>query len=209
MTFAEARERVSHHLAGRAPVTVDGPGLRRAAVSVILYASGSATSYVLIRRAARGRNAGQWALPGGKLEPGETALQAALREAEEEVALPAAEAELLGVLDDFPTRTGFAITPHVVAAPEGWQPTIASPEVASVHEFSLDRLRGPLDDATDDDVVRWVDQEDGTRLLQLYIAEDRRVHAPTGAMLLQLREVGLRGRELSVADLVQPTFTHR
>ncbi|WP_028658840.1 NUDIX hydrolase [Nocardioides insulae] len=209
LTFASLVDRAAGHLRARPPIPAAPDGtLRLAAVAVVLFEQDDEARYVLIRRARRGRNAGQWALPGGKVEPGETPLAGALREAEEEVGLPAAEVRVLGVLDDFPTKTGFAITPLVIAAPEGWLPAAASPEVASVHTFSVDRL------AHAPDVVRWSDRDrDGSPvpepLLQLYVAPDTRIHAPTGAILLQFREVGLHGRDTRVADLTQPAFTHR
>lgn len=180
-----------------------GDSLRPAAVCVVLFADpdhGDEASFVLIRRARRGRNAGQWALPGGKVEEGESPRDAALREASEEVGLEPATAEVLGVLDDLPTVSGFTITPHVVLAPLGWRPVADAVEVRSVHTFTVARL-------LDDDVVFWGATEDGGRVLQLRLSHHDRVHAPTGAMLLQFRSVALGGYE-PVAHLTQPRFTH-
>jgi 8-oxo-dGTP pyrophosphatase MutT (NUDIX family) len=214
--------RVAANLSGHRPVAA--PRARAASVSVILFAgdddrdgdgggagaggevderaSGAPARYVLIRRALRGRNAGQWALPGGKVEPEESVLDAAMREAHEEVGLDPGSGRVLGQLDDFPAKTGFAITPFVVAASDGWMPRAAADEVQAVHTFSVERLYG-------DEVVHWAPQPDGTTLLQMRIAPDVRVHAPTGAILLQFRELGLHGRHTPVADLTQPPFTHR
>ncbi len=180
-----------------------GDALRPAAVCVILFAPqevGAEASFVLVRRARRGRNAGQWALPGGKVDEGESLREAALREAHEEVGLDPATARVLGVLDDLPTVSGFRITPHVVVAPAGWAPVADAVEVRSVHTFPIARLIA-------DDVINWVDDTDGGQVLQVRLSHHDRVHAPTGAMLLQLRELVL-GRYLPVAHLTQPRFTH-
>src|SRR4051794_32097902 len=94
-----------------------GEGLVRAAVALTLTAAddGSGeTGFLLTRRAADMRaHPGQWALPGGRCDPGETLEAAALRELHEELGLELAETAILGVLDDYPTRSGYAITPVV------------------------------------------------------------------------------------------------
>ncbi|WP_067488056.1 NUDIX hydrolase [Actinomadura hibisca] len=180
----------------------DSPGMRRAGVVVCVVHDGDAPSVLLIKRAYRGRNAGQWGLPGGRAEPGETPEQAALRELEEELGLRVRPDEVLGVLDDFPAASGFAITP-VVAAPADPGPLRPSPdEVHSVHPVSLARLAA-------DETPRWVPQLDGGRLLQMRLGPDWVVHAPTGAMLWQFREVVLLDRPVRVADFVQPDWTRR
>src|SRR5438309_10781461 len=94
--------------------------LKRAAVAIVLVEADHAqggTALLLTRRAAGLRaHRGQWALPGGRCEDGETAVQAALRELREELGLNLAPADLLGLLDDYPTRSGYLITPVVVWA---------------------------------------------------------------------------------------------
>src|SRR5215210_581651 len=72
-------------------------------------------AFLLCRRAARmNRHPGQWALPGGKIDLGESVESAALRELEEELGLRVDPSEVLGRLDDYGTRSGFVITPVVV-----------------------------------------------------------------------------------------------
>lgn len=178
----------------------DEPGLRRAGVVLCAVEHGGVPSVILIKRAHRGRNAGQWGLPGGRLEDGETPEGAALRELNEEIGLAAGPADVLGRLDDFPASSGFAITPLVVVL-EDPGPLVPNPdEVHSVHHTSLRRLAA-------DDTPRWVPQPDGGSLLQMRLGPNWRVHAPTGAMLWQFREVVLLGRQVRVADLLQPDWT--
>src|SRR5204863_364975 len=85
-----------------------------------------------------------WALPGGRLEPGESAVDGARRELAEEVGLVLDPDAALGVLDDYPTRSGFLITPVVFWG--GVDPVLVPnpDEVASVHCVPLDDLDHPL-----------------------------------------------------------------
>ncbi|CNF49357.1 NUDIX hydrolase [Mycobacterium tuberculosis] len=178
----------------------DVPGLRRAGVVLCAVRHGGTLAVIMIRRAYQGRNAGQWGLPGGRLEDGETPEEAALRELHEEIGLAAGTADVLGRLDDFPASSGFAITPVVVVLDEPG-PLVPNPdEVHSVHHASLRRLAA-------DDTPHWVPQPDGGSLLQMRLGPNWRVHAPTGAMLWQFREVVLLGRQVRVADLLQPDWT--
>lgn len=62
---------------------------------------------------------GQVAFPGGKIDPGEDAITAALREAEEELALPRSEVRVIGESDLYQTGTGFAVTPVLGVVPAG------------------------------------------------------------------------------------------
>lgn len=199
MDLTSASEFVRGNIQGRRPRQLTGS--RRAAVSIVLFEDSATTRFVLIKRANRGRNAGQWALPGGKVEAGEMRLEAALREAQEEVGLPATGVQVLGELDDLSAATGFIISPFVLAAPTGWLPEAVAEEVQAVHVFDLAVLRG-------DEVVHWVMQDDGTQWLQMRLRDRVHVHAPTGAILLQFRELALFAREFDVTALIQPGFTH-
>ncbi|MEU8245692.1 CoA pyrophosphatase [Nonomuraea sp. NPDC048916] len=168
-------------------------GIRRAAVTVCVLEDDDRLPYtILIRRAPRGRNPGQWALPGGRLDEGEQPVEAALRELAEETAVTGVE--VAGVLDDFVTDSGFVITP-VVAFGGRQQPVPDPREVASVHSVPLERFLAP-------GVPRWRGE-----LLQMPLGPSIVIHAPTGAILWQFAEVALRGRELRVFDVVQPRWT--
>lgn len=194
-----AAERLAAHRVSTVP---DAPGLRRAAVVLCVVDHEGEPAVIVIKRAYRGRNAGQWGLPGGRVDDGETTGQAALRELHEELGLSAGPADVLGRLDDFPAASGFAITPLVVAL-DAPGPLVPGPdEVHSVHHVPLSRLAA-------DDVVRWVPQLDGGRLLQLALGPRMVIHAPTGAMLWQFREVVLLGRPARVAGFLQPDWTRR
>lgn len=109
--------------------------LRPAAVLVPVIARPEGPTVLLTRRAdTLNSHSGQIAFPGGRLDEGETAVQAALREAEEEVALDRTGVEVLGLADTYETGTGFRITPVI-----GWldrPPTLkaSEDEVAEIFE---------------------------------------------------------------------------
>lgn len=86
---------------------------------------------------------GQVAFPGGKIDAGEDAITAALREAEEELALPRAAVEVIGVSDDYVTGTGFIVTPVVGVVPPGLPLTPSPAEVAAVFTAPLELLLDP------------------------------------------------------------------
>lgn len=158
---------------------------------------------ILTRRALSLRNhAGQWALPGGRMDSGERPEEAALREMREEIGLVLDESAVLGRLDDFVTRSGFVMTPVVIwAGPrEGFASDPA--EVESVHRIPvLEFLRedAPLLDAG----------EDPARPVLRMPVGDSWIAAPTAAVLLQFREVCLLGRDTRVAHYDQPAFAWR
>jgi 8-oxo-dGTP pyrophosphatase MutT (NUDIX family) len=180
------------------------PALKRAAVAIALTAEREAdeTALLLTRRAASLRShRAQWALPGGRCDAGETQAQAALRELHEELGLELAPDAVLGLLDDYPTRSGYLITPVVVWAENSAAIAPNPQEVASVHRIGLDTIE--LAEAFD-----FVAIPESTRRVIRFHFEDRLIHAPTAAMIYQFREV-LAGRATRVADLEQPVFAWR
>jgi 8-oxo-dGTP pyrophosphatase MutT (NUDIX family) len=186
----------------RLPASEPARALKRAAVAIVLVeadAAQSGTALLLTLRASSLRaHRGQWALPGGRCDEGETPIEAALRELHEELGLALGPKDVLGLLDDYPTRSGYLITPVVVWArmSDGLAPNPA--EVASVHRIALD----DLEDADAFDFVA-IPESTG-RVIRFHYA-GHLIHAPTAAMLYQFREV-LAGRDTRVADLEQPVF---
>jgi 8-oxo-dGTP pyrophosphatase MutT (NUDIX family) len=175
--------------------------LKAAAVAVTLLADAEGRPcFVLTRRAAKMRShSRQWALPGGRLDQGETATQAALRELEEEVGLALGPERVLGLLDDYPTRSGYVITPVVLWARRDSE-LIANPaEVAEVYRIPLAELEQP-----DVPMLRHI-PESPRPVISIPLMGTN-VHAPTAAVLYQLREVALWGRKTRVAHFEQPVF---
>lgn len=117
-------------LAANRPRSLEIPGFRRAAVLVPLLDGEDGLELLLTVRSAKLSNhAGEIAFPGGRVEPGETDLQAALRETHEEVGLVVSPSEVLGRLSDHPSPAGYVATPLVARLP--W-PQVVTPDPAEV-----------------------------------------------------------------------------
>lgn len=198
--MAELRAGIASRLAAWPRESVpDFEGIRRAAVAITLYEKDGQAHFLMIKRTTRGSNPGQWALPGGKADPGETLVDTALRELREETGLQASLGDVLGLLDDFHASRGIVITPVVVFIHGPQRPRRNPAEVASLHPLPLARLSAP-------GVPRWKETETGS-LLQMPLRHDMVVHAPTGAMLWQFASVGLQGGTVRVNATLEPGFT--
>jgi len=198
------RDRIRANLAAFEIRTHRGGGLRPAAVALTLVADDAGVAcFVLTRRVAGLRaHSGQWALPGGRLDLGETPQDAACRELAEEVGLGVRDDDVLGLLDDYPTRSGYVITPVVVWAGRGCRLTANPREVAAVYRVPLAELDRP-------DVPRLHRIPESDRPVISIPLLGTNIHAPTAAILYQLREVAVWGRSTRVATYEQPVFAWR
>ena len=183
----------------------DAGGLKRAAVAVVV---------VEARRAGRGglpahqahaascsAHGGQWALPGGRVDAGETIEQTALRELHEELGVLASTDDILGTLDDYPTRSGYLIAPVVVWSP-GVTVTPNPAEVAAAYRIAC----GELFREGSPEIIAIEESDRPIIRLPLPVAN---VNAPTAAVLYQFREVALAGRDTRVDHFEQPVFAWR
>jgi 8-oxo-dGTP pyrophosphatase MutT (NUDIX family) len=155
---------------------------------------------ILTRRAGNLRkHPGQWALPGGSMDKGETPVQAACRELEEEVGLCLPENQVLGYLDDFVTRSGFHITPVVFWAGRVERLRKNPQEVSSIHRIPCSeffRKDAPLLESG---------VENSRPILYMPVGHTC-IASPTAAIIFQFREAALCGRSTRVYHYDQPYF---
>ncbi len=164
--------------------------------------SGGAAFLLCRRSAGLNSHASQWALPGGRIDEGEDAVDAALRETDEELGVGLGRDAVLGLLDDYPTRSGYVITPVVVWGGGRLDLLPAPAEVLAAYRVGLHELCRA-------DSPRFVDIPESDRpVVQVPLANDL-IHAPTGAVLVQFRWLALEGDDRPVAGFEQPVFAWR
>jgi 8-oxo-dGTP pyrophosphatase MutT (NUDIX family) len=189
----------------RLPASEPALALKPAAVAIALTeaddAAGGTAVLLTLRAAGLRAHSSQWALPGGRCDEGETQVTAALRELHEELGLDLREQNVLGLLDDYPTRSGYLITPVVVWADASAAIAPNPEEVASVHRIAL----GDIERA---DAFDFTTIPESTRRVIRFRHAGQFIHAPTAALIYQFREV-LAGRDTRVAELEQPVFAWR
>jgi 8-oxo-dGTP pyrophosphatase MutT (NUDIX family) len=198
------RDHIARNLASFERQLLDVPDHRQAAVGVVVLDDEAGRAcFVLTRRPGTlRRHAGQFALPGGRLDPGETPEVAALREISEEIGLFLEPSAVLGRLDDFASRSGHLITPVVVWAGSDAVLTPSPAEVQAVYRVPLSDLERPGNPS-----LSHIPESD--RPLIHFSLVGTTVFAPTAAILYQFREVALRGRPTRVAHFEQPVFAWR
>ena len=212
---AQLRQRIARHLQDFDLRAADAGGLRAAAVAVAIADEGTGAdmpgirqperwsteaALLLTKRADALRNhAGQWALPGGRIDAGETPEQAALRELHEEVGLRLGEDSLLGRLDDFVTRSGYVITPVLVWAGAARELVPNPHEVRSIHRI-------PVSEFLRVDAPMLENRPDSEHPVLRMPVGNSWIAAPTAAVLYQFRELCLCGRTTRVAHFEQPLF---
>ena len=175
--------------------------LRAAAVAIVIAAHHGRPTILLTRRSGKLRaHSGQWALPGGRLDAGESAEDAALRELQEEINLTLPRSAIMGRLDDYITRSGYRITPVVLWSGEESDHLKPNPdEVASIHTVSFEELASPS--APQFEEI----PESERKVLSMRLSVDQ-IYAPTAAFLYQFREVGILGKSTRVLHFDQPRF---
>ena len=177
------------------------PDLKQAAVALCVTVRGDRPALLITRRAPGLRaHAGQWALPGGRLDPGETVVECALRELQEEVLLTVGPVDVLGVLDDYVTRSGYVMTPVVCWAGEVGDLAGAEAEVAEV-------LQIPLADLDVEPRLTRIPESDAPVIALPLLG--RYLHAPTAAIIHQFCRIACRGEITRVGHLEQPVFAWR
>lgn len=167
----------------------DAAPLREAAVLVGLVRRDDGLQAMLTRRTDTLRHhAGQVSFPGGRQEPDDGGpLQAALREACEEIGLHPQQVQPLGYLDPLATITGYRVTPVVALLDPGFEPVPEPGEVAEVFEAPLAFLMAPTS-------LRRVDIEFRGRVRHvleyetLAAAPTHRIWGATASILLNLRD---------------------
>ena len=199
---ADDRATIAERLAGFQRIPIVRPGLRAASVAVCMVVRHGALCLLITRRAANLRNhPGQWALPGGSRDPGESAEETARRELREETGVAVEPGDVLGVLDDYVTRSGYLITPAVV-----WggpvNTTMAGPpsEVAQIHVVPLADLDRPPQ------LLRIPESERPVLRLPLLRGF---VYAPTAAVIHQFCQLARHSQTTRVAHFEQPVFAWR
>jgi 8-oxo-dGTP pyrophosphatase MutT (NUDIX family) len=195
----DLRARIGANLAGFDRRPSDRPELKAASVALCVVRADSVPSLLVTRRAAGLRaHAGQWALPGGHRDAAETAEGAALRELAEETGLALGPEDVLGVLDDYVTRSGYVMTPVVCWGGPGRDDYAgAETEVQRIHVVPLADLDVPPR-------LLQIPESDAPVIQLPFLG--RYLHAPTAAIIFQFCQVALHGRHTRVAHLEQPVF---
>ena len=207
-TFGDdLRRRVEDNMAAFEARAVEDEALRRAAVVIVvvkLEDSDEAGVLLTYRPPNLRRHAGQYALPGGRMDDGETVAETALRELREELGMTLDASRIIGTLDDYPTRSGFRITPLVAW---GDADPVIEPDPVEVERV----LRIPLAELDRPQIPHLEPSPDGEHPIMSAPLPTlgHHLYAPTAAMMYQFREVALRGEATRVSHFDQPHFARQ
>jgi len=195
------RDRIALNLQAHARIDLQKPELRAAAVAIVIVPGPAGEPAFLLTRRNAGltQHSGQFALPGGRVDPGEDAGAAARRELAEELGVTLGPERILGQLDDFATRSRFAITPVVLWGPDVHELAPNPAEVALVFRVPLQELYQP-----EVPILSRIEESEAPVLALPLVGTH--VFTPTAAILYQLREVALDGRSTRVHHFEQPLF---
>ena len=201
-SFAGAlKQTITDNLSAHNRIDSTNDTLRKASVGIIVVGNDKGEAgFILTRRGKGLRNHSyQYALPGGRIDPGETREETVLREINEEIGITVSNEQILGCLDEYETRSGFSITPVVL-----WVNDLSSLEAepGEVEEiFIID-----IEELFRADSPKWVSiEESNLKVLQLPI-RNRLIHAPTAALLLQFKEVALLGNFMRTDHIEEPVW---
>ena len=200
----DLRRSVEENLGGFDRQEIEDESLRRAAVAIVIVKNledDDAGILLTFRPSGMRRHARQFALPGGRMDEGETLVETALRELREELRIDLGQDDVLGLLDDYPTRSGFAITPIVAW---GGPAPVIDPDPEEVDKV----FRIPFNELDSPAIPHFhVERDDEPPVLSSkFPSLGHRMFAPTAAMVYQFREVGIRGLATRVAHHGQPEF---
>ena len=207
-TLNDQRTRLEDNLRNFNFIESGDPELRHAAVVIVVWphevtqeGDNQLSILLTLRTAKLKQHSGQYALPGGKLDAEETTLQAALRELDEELGIRLDASDKLGQLDDYPTRSGFRITPLVFWAGSGVELNPSPDEVETVYKIPFGELDSDAIPLFEDGV------EDGPPvLLSNFPTLGHKMYSPTASIIYQFREVAIRGNTIRVSHFDQPGF---
>lgn len=205
LTFSEdLRKRIASNLKNHPTITHERVDLRRAAVAVAVAPQENGQSGFILTRRSRNlqTHSHQYALPGGKIDVGETQEQTVLREVHEEIGIRAETNVILGYLDDYVTRSGFIITPIVLWIPDLQNLKPEPGEVDEIFIIGFDELFRP-------DSPRWVKIPESKKLVLQLPLRNRLIHAPTAALIYQFREIGIQGNLIRTDEIEEPVWAWR
>ena len=186
MTLAERLRAALATSPAEPPLAGDLPELRAqadvsAAVLIAITDREQPGVILTVRREHMRTHAGQVAFPGGRIDPGEDAVSAALREANEEILLDPSAAELVGSIEQYRTVTGYVVTPVICVVPPDLPLEPHEHEVADWFEAPLRHLLDPANQCPRSALF-----EGRERHYYEIIWEGRRIWGATAAMIVNL-----------------------